>query len=75
MGPYLIHGVQLVCTGFQVRCPYEGPIARIVDSCCWMNLFPDPWQDPRSRSTLGFYSLQFTIGVLEPRIGGSTWFG
>ena len=33
--------------------------------------YPDPWADPKSRSTLGFQNLP--IGVLDSRIGGSTF--
>ena len=33
--------------------------------------YPNPWADPKSRSTLGFYNLP--IGVLDSRIGGSTF--
>ena len=34
-------------------------------------LFPDPWAEPKSRSTL--VSVIFIIGVLESRFGGSAF--
>ena len=33
---------------------------------------PDPWADPKSRSTLGVF---YTIEVVESRIGGSIMLG
>ena len=33
---------------------------------------PDPWEDPKSSSTLGLCNRIYTIGVLKSKIGGST---
>ena len=40
----------------------------------WLYFYPDPWADPKSRSpSRPQGSILYTIGVLEPRIGGSTF--
>ena len=49
----------------------ESAIARTSMRRILENRNPDPWADPKSRSTLGFCNLRHR--VLESRIGGSTF--